>query len=294
MSHDFIEIPGNPKNSYYYDKLTDSFECQYTTSMQAGNTDFHMHDGYEIYMLLDGNIHYFVEQTCYFMTAGSLIVFSSHEIHKATNLLTTPFTRLVLHLNPAFVRQYCTANTNLLSCIQNRKNGRGNMITLSPDHAKSYHDMFQKLRSASTSAEFGHDVMAVSFLMQLLVFANKHFYQSAPVRHTVVYKSQPIMNFIDRHLCEPLTLEMISKNLNMDKYYISHLFKKETESTIFQYILVKRIALAKELLVHGLSVTEVCQQSGFNDYSNFIRSFRQITGYTPGQFKKRSFEPTGQ
>lgn len=286
MDRDYIEIPENPKNSYYYDRLTGSFECQYTTSMQAGNTDFHMHDGYEIYMLLDGNIHYFVEQTCYFMTAGSLIVFNNHEIHKATNLHQTPFTRLVLHLVPSFVRQYCTPETNLLSCIQNRVNGEGNMITLSPDCAKYYFQLYQKLKTASDSSGYGHDAMAVSYLIQLLVFVNEQFHQSSPIQHTVLHRSQPIMNYIDRHLCEPLTLEMIAKNLNMDKYYISHLFKNETENTIFQYILVKRIALSKDLLSQGLSVTEACQQSGFNDYSNFIRSFRHITGYTPGQFRK--------
>ncbi|MEG2350978.1 MAG: AraC family transcriptional regulator, partial [Hungatella sp.] len=92
--------------------------------------------------------------------------------------------------------------------------------------------------------------------------------------------------YIDQHLSEALSLESISTACSLDKYYLSHLFKKETESTIFQYILVKRIAQAKELLSLGSSVTEACQQSGFNDYANFIRSFKKVTGYSPGHFKK--------
>jgi len=51
---------------------------------------------------------------------------------------------------------------------------------------------------------------------------------------------------------------------------------------------VKRVALAKELLSQGHTVLEACHLSGFHDYSNFIRTFRQTTGYTPGQFKRLS------
>ena len=69
---------------------------------------------------------------------------------------------------------------------------------------------------------------------------------------------------------------------------MSHLFKRETGSTIFQYILVKRIAMAREFLSMGTSVAETCVQSGFGDYANFIRTFKKITGYSPGHFKKMS------
>uniref|UniRef100_UPI0006D13B4C helix-turn-helix domain-containing protein n=1 Tax=Clostridium sp. NkU-1 TaxID=1095009 RepID=UPI0006D13B4C len=96
------------------------------------------------------------------------------------------------------------------------------------------------------------------------------------------------MRYIDKNLTTPMTLDSISQALSLDKYYISHLFKSETESSIFQYIVVKRVALAKELLTQGHTVSEACHLSGFHDYSNFIRTFRQTTGYTPGQFKRLS------
>lgn len=60
------------------------------TSPAAGNTEFHMHNRFELYYLLDGYVQYFVENVCYNMTPGSLILFSSNEIHKAINTTNTP------------------------------------------------------------------------------------------------------------------------------------------------------------------------------------------------------------
>ena len=127
----------------------------------------------------------------------------------------------------------------------------------------------------------------MTYLFQILVLINNAWKRSdsraaAPTPHRV----QAIMDYVDAHLTDSLTLDSIATALSLDKYYLSHLFKSETESSIFQYVLVRRVALAKQLLSQGHTVAEACHLAGFNDYSNFIRSFKQITGYTPGQFKK--------
>ncbi|WP_081743881.1 helix-turn-helix domain-containing protein [Eisenbergiella tayi] len=51
----------------------------------------------------------------------------------------------------------------------------------------------------------------------------------------------------------------------------------------------KKTAAAKQLLAEGKTVTETCYLSGFNDYNNFIRTFKKITGTSPGQYQKSFF-----
>ena len=58
------------------------------------------------------------------------------------------------------------------------------------------------------------------------------------------------------------------------------------EDIAVRYILVRRVALAKSLLAQGYTVAETCHLSGFNDYSNFIRTFKKVTGATPGKFRR--------
>lgn len=277
----------NAHTSYQYDHMNMPYGCSFRTDSKAGNSDFHMHNVYEIYMLVEGNIHYFVEQSCYHMTSGNIILFNDQEIHKATNLSDQPFERIVIHINPSFIRQYCTLQTNLLACFHHRA-GESNLISLTPKETEEFLSLSRTLSHTCRDTSYGQDILSLSVLFRILLLINQAYFRSSgtPESKPMPHRAQDIMTYIDHHLTEPLSLDSISKALSLDKYYLSHLFKSETEGSIFQYILVKRIVLAKELLTQGHTVTESCHMSGFNDYSNFIRSFKQITGCTPGQFKK--------
>lgn len=263
--------------------------CQFITAMQATNKDFHFHEFYELYLLLDGEISYFVEQSCYHMKPGDMLFLTNQEIHKATNLKDTPFTRMVIHIDPLYIWQFCTAQTNLLGCFHQHKPGAQNRIALTESQQLLFQDCFHQIKNSSEEAEYGDDLRAVTALINLLLMVNEGFFLMPEESDTSdTYRLQPIMAYINQHLAEALTLDSIAQACSLDKYYLSHLFKKETGSTIFQYILVKRVALSKELLSLGSSVAEACQQSGFRDYANFIRSFKKVTGYSPGSFKKQS------
>ena len=276
------------KNSkYHYSEFTEPFSCDFRTGMAAGNVDFHMHNSHEIFLLLDGHVQYFVENVCYSLHPGSLILFSNREIHKVINTGSTDFTRLVLHINPAFVRPYCTAETNLLDCFH-RTPGVGNLVLLKEEECGELVILARKIKNAvKNPASYGSDLMSTALLIQILILINRSWQKTAPSPAVPrPHRAQAIMNYIDENLTAPLTLDSISQALSLDKYYLSHLFKSETESSVFQYIVVKRVALAKELLLKGHTVSEACHLSGFNDYSNFIRTFKQTAGNTPGQFKR--------
>ena len=273
--------------TYDYSPAVPGCSCDFSTSMAAGNTSFHTHDHHEIYMLLDGSVNYFVENVCYPMVPGDLLLFSKQEIHKAINTGGQPFSRLVIHINPAFVNPFCTKNTNLLSCFH-RRPGTRNPVLLSAAGQEELLTMAGTLNQAlKNQNEYGNDLTVLTTVIQILLLINKAWQGSGPALTAAKpHRTQAIMDYIDRNLTAPLTLASIADALSLDKYYLSHLFKSETESSIFQYILIKRIALAKELLLDGQTVSEACHRSGFNDYSNFIRTFKQSTGCTPGQFKK--------
>ncbi|MFQ9510704.1 MAG: AraC family transcriptional regulator [Lachnospiraceae bacterium] len=261
--------------------------CSRSCSRLAGNTDFHLHNNYEIYVLLKGDIHYFVEQTCYHLSSGSLLIFNNQEIHKAINLTTMPHERLVIHFDPEYIRNLGTPDTNLLACFQNRPFGQGNYIQLDEEIVNTFISYYEKLDYSLHNKKYGSDLLSLSYLIQLLVLINNLYSNlKTPVDGIISEKLQPLIYYIQQHISDPLTLDEISRALSIDKFYLSHLFKKETGSTIFQYILLKRIVIAKEMLSQGKSVTETCIQSGFNDYTNFIRTFKKITGYSPGKYAK--------
>lgn len=274
-----------------YDKKSEHkpVTCRSITAMEAAHRDFHFHESYEIYLLLEGEIAYYVEQSRCPMKPGDLILFTDQEIHKAVNLKDTPYTRMVIHVDPLYVWKFCTPQTNLLRCFHQHRPGVNNIISLTPEQLSLFQECFHQLEESSVSSEYGADIQGITALMRLLLMINEIFL-FLPDQDPEFYEHrlQPVMAYIDNHLVEPITLDSIAQVCSLDKYYLSHLFKRETGSTIFQYILVKRIAMARELLSMGTSVAETCVQSGFGDYANFIRTFKKITGKSPGHFKKMS------
>ncbi len=72
---------------------------------------------------------------------------------------------------------------------------------------------------------------------------------------------------------------------------LRHLFKKETSLSPANYLRDQRIRTARALLeTTPLSVKQITYAVGFNDASHFIRTFKRISGLTPGDFRRRTPE----
>lgn len=261
-------------------------------SRKASNPDFHIHNNYEIYIFLQGHVNYFVEQSCYQLKRGDILIFNNQEIHTVVNLKNEVYERITIHFEPKWIRNLSTSQTDLLACFQNRPKGVGNLSHMEDEELATWLPIIEQMISCSNDPSYGSDLLTQSYLVQLLVFVNQLYHNSAQSSSgSIPVKVQPVLHYVDRHISEALTLDGIAEALSMDKFYLSHLFKKETGSTLFQYIVVKRVTLAKSLLSRGYSVSETCEIAGFNDYSNFIRTFKKITGFPPGQYKKQSRIP---
>jgi AraC-like DNA-binding protein len=100
--------------------------------------------------------------------------------------------------------------------------------------------------------------------------------------------SVKIEGFINEKLSENIYVEDICREFFISKNSLYRLFKEEFGVTVNEFILQKRLALAKELLAQNdsLSITEIAALCGFSDYNYFIRVFKKAVGTTPLKFKK--------
>ncbi|WP_238650331.1 helix-turn-helix domain-containing protein [Paenibacillus piscarius] len=275
------------KHNRYYEKFDGDILAGIGNSPISPTRDFHIHDHYEIFLFLGGSVNGFVDQYSYPLQRGNVLLFNNHEIHKIINRTGQPYERLTIHFKAPLVYPFCTATTNLLACFQNRQPGENNLAQMEEPLLTEYTKLASLLISALENKQYGSEVLALTYLIQLLVMVNELYSRTrSAVPSLISPHIQSAMSYIDNHLHLKLTLEHIAGELNLDKYYLSHLFKQQTGGTLYRYVLLKKIALAKQLLSTGTSVSDTCYLSGFNDYANFIRTFKNITGIPPGRYGK--------
>ncbi len=111
----------------------------------------------------------------------------------------------------------------------------------------------------------------------------------------LVYSSQdakkitqvrPAINYIDANYDKPVTLAEIARACHLSVSRLAHIFKEQMGITIIDYLTSVRIKRAKQLLLATeQNCTEVCFQVGYNNQSYFTRTFKELVGVTPRQFR---------
>ena len=98
------------------------------------------------------------------------------------------------------------------------------------------------------------------------------------------------MDYIGKHLQQPLTVAMLAKELELSPAYLSVLFKKETGLAVSEYIRRKRVETARTLLQYtDFSCLEIAEYLCFSSDSHFSRVFREHTGQTPSEFRRQNY-----
>ena len=102
---------------------------------------------------------------------------------------------------------------------------------------------------------------------------------------------QSAMLYVLNNFRKNITLSDVADHVGLSPSYLSNLFSKDTGVTFKDYLNTMRFEHAKNLLLYSkLNISEICAESGFEDYANFLRGFKHYFGVSPGKFRKISEE----
>ena len=126
-------------------------------------------------------------------------------------------------------------------------------------------------------------------LAELLAITRDDF-QHKQSSENKAHLAQEIADFLTDHITEPITNQMLSSRFGLAPSYISRLFKSQTGVTPLDFILHKRIAMAKDLLLAhpDMIVKDIAQAVGYPDALYFSRVFKRETSMNPSQFRAES------
>ncbi len=96
-----------------------------------------------------------------------------------------------------------------------------------------------------------------------------------------------IIRYINEYITQPITLHSVSEHVGLTKEYIAHIFKKETEMTVTEYINRRKMLIAKDM-IRGTAypLHEISDRLGYESYSYFSRVFKKEFGVAPGHLKR--------
>ena len=103
-------------------------------------------------------------------------------------------------------------------------------------------------------------MVARACLLQLLAGLNR-FALAAPARHEVEDKAGPVvaevLHYINEHYPDELSLDLLSAKFFISKYHLSHEFHRLVGTSVYRYIIQKRLVIAKQMLANGVAPTDV-------------------------------------
>ncbi len=255
----------------------------------------HHHDFYEVYFFLSGNVQYNIESRSYLLTPGDILLISPMELHQPVfHDDQKDYERIVLWINQRFLSELSPPDQDLTACFDSTLPGHTNLLR--PTNAQRQLLSFQLERlTQETQAQDNYSALtALTYLAQILISLNRLAISASQssdnrsVPDSVVYG---VLAYINEHYSEDLTLDHLANRFFISKYHLSREFGRIVGTSVHRYLIQKRLAMAKQMMSSGMSSSEVYQQCGFGDYSNFYRAFKAEYQITPKEFAARLKNP---
>lgn len=124
--------------------------------------------------------------------------------------------------------------------------------------------------------------------LKISMFENRALGENEDAKeHTII----AIVRYMQEHLTEEISLNILAEQFHMSGQYISQLFKSEIGVNFLAYLTNIRMEQAKKLLLSTpLSIAEISERSGYSDYRVFTKVFKKTEGVTPSQYRRNFLE----
>lgn len=263
----------------FFSYRDEDIDMHYSRDGKPVPSDFnmHTHESYELYYFVGGNGIYRVEGTPYPLEEGDILIMRPAEAHYIDITDNKPYTRLSVNFK-ANLFSYIDPDGKLLAPFNGRKIGTFNRYRAENFKSDAYSVFIKNIMTDSPDRR-------VQTITNLLPLLNEMSLAFGSVTETEINKSldSKIISYINRHISEDITLDAICEKFYISKTHLCRIFKKATASTVGEYITVKRLVNARQLILSGTPPTKAYLQCGFRDYSVFYRAYKKKYGISPSK-----------
>ena len=255
------------------------------------NNELHYHDFYEVQFYLSeaengviGEITINGQKRT--LMQGCLVLINMFDQHQITITTDKPYVRYCISFDSSLLLFACSDTTNLFNIFSNCAEVKYSR-PLTPAQIRTFINIYN--RHEDLELKNGRDILEKAMILEMFAHIYDMFYDGQEISPTdsrsmeVVTK---LIGYIDTHIAEDLSLENLAEYVSFSTFHLSRMFKRYTGTTLNKYIITKRIDKAKLLLRGPMSITYVSKEVGFKNYNHFYRTFKNVTGVSPADFKE--------
>lgn len=264
------------------------FEAFYYSDLNFQTLPAHTHDYYEFYLFLEGDLDLEISGHARPLYPGDMVLVPPGVSHHALmHSSDRPYRRFVLWVSQEYVARLLKESPDYVFLMQRAATSGRCYYHFHEAEFSSIQSRLIRLLEEFHSNRYGRNAAVYLALNDLLLYMNRIIYER---EHPVVSGSGDLMQeitlFIDEHLTEDLSLDVLADHVCLSKYYIAHYFKDNLGISIHQYITKKRLQSCSEAIAAGSDITRTFDEYGFRDYSSFYRMFRKEYGMSPREYQE--------
>ena len=278
------------KNTVFNTRQTmikSDFEAFHYLDSYVKEVSLHHHDFYEVYCFLNGSANYTIDGRFYRLLPGDILLISPSDLHMLSIPDNKAYERLVLWISPTYLKQISSKKTDLTTPFKKASALNNHMLRLQTAAKEKIISLMTEICNLSSSDSFGNDILSKSKICELLVLlSNEDEFEPSDILDPI---EKSIISYINSNLTDPqLSIKQIADAHFISESRLSHVFKEFTGSSVYKYIIKKRLVLSKEYIISGDPITSIYSKCGFNDYVGFFRTFKNEYGITPKEYYRES------
>lgn len=252
----------------------------------------HYHNALEIIVCAENQYIIITNNQTYTLNVGDILIIPPFMLHE-------------LHSRPSGARFIYLIDIDMLRCFQDFKTLDPILMdpylctaSTRPEIHQHIYDSLMQMADTYFSHKIFWETSIYSTLMDIMLTIGVNYYTKTssedinpssdkPTENYVLFTN--LLNFIDAHYADDLTLEQAADYIGFSKYHFTRLFKQHTNTTFHNYLCHKRIQSAQAMLTAdmNLPVTDIAFRIGFNNLTTFSRCFNKYTGCSPTEYRNK-------
>ena len=233
-----------------------------------------------------------IEGKKYDINDGDLILLKPSELYHCIVKDGMHHERLVLYFNSNLLQGFGAVGDTFLEPFYIRKDGFENKIPKELIEKEKINVQLLELLELVKKSNEVDKLVSVCKTVEILSKIRNIILKSFVEEKTKAVDNKMVNNviaYINQNFQYDMSLEKIAKELFVDKFYISRLFKEYVGVTVWNYVIFRRISAFNDLIRTNTSIEEAYLRVGFQNYSNFFRLYKKHMNMTPSEYKKKVF-----